>query len=240
MEMETFEIIDYGDSAVLVEVSKVVTEDAWSKIHGLAKALAREKIAGITTIYPTYTTILIVFNCLVTDRAILKKHIRKFIENTSCITNTDAKTGERYRLPVVFGGEWGPDLPFVVEHLGIPEEEVIRRFCAGYRKILTFATFCGFLMQGAPFEKRIPRCKIPHTKVLGGCVEVAGNKTAFIPVTTSSGWRVIGHCPVKVIDLDSMPPVPYNPGDYIEFFPIREEEQSQYEGKTIYEMKVTS
>lgn len=239
MNLGSYELLDYGDSAILIEFSKVVTDEAWSKVHWLAKALSREEIPGVTTIYPTYTTILMSFNCLSTDRDSLKKYITDYIGRADYPAE-GAAAGARYRFPVVFGGEWGPDLPFVAEHLGVSEETVIQTFCADFRKILTFATFGGFLMEGPTFSKKIPRRKSPHTEALGGMVEVAGDKTAFIPVTTSTGWQIIGHCPIQVINLEKMPFVPYQPGDCIEFFPIREDEKAAYEKKTIDEMKVNS
>ena len=240
MGLGTYELLDYGDSAFLVEFSKVVTDEAWTKTHWLAKALSKIGLDGVTTIYPTYTTVMIVFNCLFVDREALKQRIRDFVETADYTPGANGNSGNCYRLPVVFGGAYGPDLPFVSECLGITPEEVVRIFCDGFRKMLTFATFGGFLMEGPPFGKNIPRCKSPHTEVPGGMVEVAGDKTAFIPVTTSTGWQVIGHCPVQIIDLEQMPLVPYQPGDYVEFFSIREDEQGEYEKKTICEMKVTT
>ncbi len=239
MKLGSYELLDYGDSAILIEFSKIVTDEAWSKVHWLAKALSREKIPGVTTIYPTYTTILINFNCLLTDRIVLKQYLTDYLIYAEYPV-AGAAAGARYRFPVVFGGEWGPDLPLVAEHLGTSEESVIQIFCADFRKILTFATFGGFLMEGPMYSKKIPRRKSPHTEAPGGMVEVAGDKTAFIPVTTSTGWQIIGHCPIQVINLDKMPFVPYQPGDCIQFFPIREDEQAVYEKKTIDEMKVMS
>lgn len=238
MKLDMFTIIDYGDSAVLVEFSKTFTEEAWEKAHFLAKLLGKQQIKGVREIYPTYTTVLLTFNCLVTDHHIIKAIINEVIDNAPDSGEADAEPGRYYRLPVLFGGQWGPDLPFVASHLGISEREVVSTFCGGFRKIFTFATFCGFLMEGAPFTERIPRMKSPRTQVPGGYVAVAGDQTAVVPVTSPSGWQTIGHCPVKIIDLGAAPPVPYKPGDYIEFFPIKEEEQSLYAGKTIQEMKV--
>jgi len=232
------EIINYGDSAILIEFSKIFTEEAWKNAHGLARLLRQRKIDGILEIYPTYTTVLITFNCLITDHSTIKKIVNEIMESAADSKQLEVEPSQYYRFPVIFGGQWGSDLPFVAEHLGLLEDEVIKTFCSGFRKIFTFATFGGFLMEGAPFAEKIPRLKSPHTQVLGGYVAVAGNQTAFVPVTSPSGWRTIGHCPLKVLDLGAMPPVPYNPGDYIEFFPISEEEQSLYSEKTIHDMKV--
>lgn len=238
MKLEKAEIIDYGDSAVLVEFSKVFTQEAWEDAHWLAKLFSQKQIKGVTEIYPTYTTVLIVFNCLLTNHHTIKIAVDEIIKSPDYLEKNNQVIGQRYRLPVIFGGEWGTDLPFVAAHLGISEDEVVSKFCAGFRKIFTFATFCGFLMEGAPFTKKIPRCKSPHTQVPGGYVAVAGDQTAFVPMTSPSGWQTIGHCPLKAIDLESTSPVPYKPGDYVEFFPIKEEEQGLYEGKTIHEMRV--
>ena len=239
MQIEKFQIMDYGDSAVLVEFSKTFTQEAWQKAHQLAKLLRGQGIKSILEIYPTYTTVLVTFNCLITTHCAIKSVINEIMESGAVSGQPDTEIGQYYRLPVLFGGQWGPDLPFVASHLGISENEVISKFCSGFRKIFTFATFCGLLMEGAPFKEKIPRQKIPRTQVPGGYVAVAGDQTAFVPVTSPSGWQTIGHCPIKVIDLEAAIPVPYKPGDYIEFFAIKEEEQRLYEGKTIHEMGVT-
>jgi len=231
-------IIDYGDSAILIEFSKTFTEEAWEKAHNLAGLLRQSKIDGLLEIYPTYTTVLITFNCLITDHYTIKTIVNAIMEGSTDSKQPEAKKGQYYRFPVIFGGKCGSDLPFVAEHLGTSEAEVIKTFCSGFHKIFTFATFGGLLMEGAPFAEKIPRLKTPHTQVPGGYVAVAGNQTAFVPVTSPSGWRTIGHCPLKVLDLEAMPPVQYNPGDYIEFFPITEEEESLYSEKTIQDMKV--
>lgn len=238
MKIPNNEIIDYGDSAILIEFSKTFTEDAWENAHGLARLLRQHEISGVLEIYPTYTTVLITFDCLITDHNAIKEIVHEIIESRAELKKFEVGSRQYYRLPVVFGGQWGTDLPFVAAHLGIAEEAVIQTFCSGFRKIFTFATFGGCLMEGAPFTEKIPRLKSPHTQVPGGYVAVAGNQTAFVPVTSPSGWRTIGHCPIQVLDLEVLPPVSYNPGDYIEFFPITEEEQGLYAEKTMQDMKV--
>ncbi|MDU4961437.1 MAG: carboxyltransferase domain-containing protein [Sporomusaceae bacterium] len=238
MKLDAFTMIDYGDSAILVEFSKVFSEEAWKKAHYLAKRLEARRLRGITEVFPTYTTVLVVFNPLITDNHEIKAQVGDIAAAAAAPEDTPAQSCPHYRLPVLFGGEWGPELPFVASHLGISEQALIASFCDGFRKIITFATFCGFLMEGAPFKERIPRMTSPRTQVPGGYVAVAGNQTAVVPVTSPSGWQTIGHCPVRIIDLEAAPPVPYKPGDYIEFFPITAAEQALYAGKTIHEMRV--
>lgn len=69
MNLGSYELLDYGDSAILIEFQgcnrRSLEQGALA-----CKGFKPGRGPGVTTIYPTYTTILMSFNCLVADERI--------------------------------------------------------------------------------------------------------------------------------------------------------------------------
>jgi KipI family sensor histidine kinase inhibitor len=125
----------------------------------------------------------------------------------------------------LYGGEFGPDLPFVAEHNGLSINEVIRFHSGTIYPVYMLGFSPGFVyLGGLPEEIATPRLPTPRTLVPTGSVAMAGRQTGVYPIATPGGWRLIGRTPLKLFDPQRDPPTLLRVGDQVRFVPMSEEE----------------
>lgn len=231
-------MLDYGDSGVLVEFAESFSEEAWVKAHSLASQVRECGIKGVTGVIPTYASVLFCLDPLITDPETVEFEIKKLF---GTLDRYEKIQGERrcFKIPVLYGGEWGPDLSVVATELGISEEEVIDQHISKRYPIRCIGSPVGEPLMSAPqFPGNVPRRETPRTKIPPGSVAVAGKQTTIYTLESPGGWQLIGQSPIQFVDMFRNPPVPYHPGDYFEFFRIEEKEWQDYSRMRIDEMLV--
>ena len=69
-----------------------------------------------------------------------------------------------------------------------------------------------------------PRLENPRTKIKAGSVGIGGSQTGIYSVEAPGGWRIIGHTPIKLYDIEREEPVLFRAGDYLKFVSVSEKE----------------
>lgn len=133
-------------------------------------------------------------------------------------------------IPVLYGGEVGPDLEYVAKHHGISPEEVIQIHSKNDYLVYMIGFAPGFPYLGG-LDERIatPRKKTPRLQIAAGSVGIAGNQTGVYPLETPGGWQIIGRTPRKLFLPNQSPPTLLQSGDTIRFVPITPEEYKVYQ-----------
>lgn len=220
--MNNAKILLAGDSAISVEFGQEIQLEINNKVTALAMLLEKESIAGITELVPTYCSLLIHYDPLTIDFDGLTEFVMKCLGKLD-----DIKMPEKcvVEIPVVYGGEYGPDLAEVARISGLPEDEVIRRHCAPEYPIYMLGFVAGFPYLGG-MDKSIaaPRKKSPRLKIASGSVGIAGEQTGIYSVESPGGWQIIGRTPLKLYDSQREKPILLSAGQYIKFCPITESE----------------
>jgi KipI family sensor histidine kinase inhibitor len=227
------EIFESGDSALRVVASSADTEANWSTVHSLGQWLESAEVDGVHGSVPTYDSLLVEFDPGVTSarqvRAFVLLGLRQ-LENSGA----PARTPREFSVPVVYGGEYGPDLERVAEHEQLSVEEIIALHTAKSYVIRCLGAPAGSpMMDGPDFPLPVPRLKDPRLSVPAGAVAVAGRQAVIAPAVAPGGWCVIGQTPLTVLDASSEPLVPYLPGDRLTFRQIQPEEFAEYAGKKL-------
>lgn len=126
-------------------------------------------------------------------------------------------------IPVIYGGDYGPDLKTVAEHCGMTPKQVVERHAAG-RYVVYFLGFQpGFPYLGGLDEALFtPRRAEPRVQVPAGSVGIGGNQTGIYPLSTPGGWQLIGQTSLALFQPTQTPPVLLRPGDRVRFIPQRE------------------
>lgn len=211
-----------GDNAIVVEFGDTISLAINSKVIALSEAISRAKIHGVEELVPTYRSLLIRYNPSATTYRQLSIHIKK-IEKELHGTNAKAK-GKKVIIPVVYGGEYGPDLTYVAQYHNISEEQVITLHSKTEYHVYMIGFVAGFPYMGeVPDEIATPRLEKPRLKVPAGSVGIAEKQTGIYPCEAPGGWRIIGRTPLKLFDPQEQPPALLIPGDTVKFKPISEE-----------------
>ena len=221
MEFEP-RLLPAGDQAILIEFGAEINPTMNRLVHACTQKAKKNMIPGIRELIPAYCTILVYYDPFILSFSDTISWIREMISRGVSVPESPATVKE---VPVVYGGEYGPDISFVAEHNRISVPEVIRYHTKGNYLVYLLSFSPGFAAMGiVPKEIQAPRLPSPRIKVPAGSVGIGGLQTGVYPVESPGGWRLIGRSPLRLFDLDKNPPTYLQAGDYVHFYPISEEE----------------
>jgi len=231
LECVSFRVADCGDAAVRVSALGGTAESQWQSVQHLADALTAADIPGLYGVVPTYESVLVEFDCALTDHdeiTVLVSTVAEEIRHG--VVGRPAPRS--FRVPVVYGGDRGPDLLFVADFLGISTGDVVALHTAKPFTIRCLGAPAGSpMMDGPDFTAPIPRLVVPRTTAPAGVVSVAGSQAVIAPAASPGGWQIIGQTPLTLLDLDRTPFICYRPGDTVQFFPITERDWDIHAGR---------
>jgi KipI family sensor histidine kinase inhibitor len=215
--------LPFGDSALLVEFGNTIDPETNQKVISLDRMIQKTKIEGVEELVPTYRSLLIRYNPLKTDYETLVSHV-KTLENT--LKKAKLKTESRnIVIPVVYGGEYGPDLEYVAERHGLTREKVVELHSERQYRVYMIGFVAGFPYLGEVTDEiSTPRLETPRLRVPAGSVGIAEKQTGVYPCEAPGGWRIIGKTPLKLFNPSWQPPTLLKPGDAVRFKPISETE----------------
>ncbi|KAA8999915.1 5-oxoprolinase subunit PxpB [Affinibrenneria salicis] len=126
-------------------------------------------------------------------------------------------------IPVVYGGDQGPDLAWVAQHHDMSEHQLVECHSAAQYVVYFLGFQPGFAyLGGLPENLHTPRRAEPRIQVPAGSVGIGGGVTGIYPLATPGGWQLIGRTSLALFTPDTMPPTLLRPGDNIRFVPQRE------------------
>lgn len=211
-----------GDRGLLLEFGDEISAEIHEKVRRMTLAIQAESIEGLIETVPTYRSLLVLYNPLILPVDELEKRLIRLEEELKQTSFPDPKLT---KIPVLYGGAYGPDLEGVARHLQISPEEVVRLHCSKPYFIYMIGFMPGFPYMGElPDTLITPRLKTPRLSVPAGSVAIAQKQTGIYPMESPGGWQIIGQTPIKLFDPEKDPPALLQMGDLVQFFPIREKE----------------
>lgn len=104
-------------------------------------------------------------------------------------------------IPVVYGGESGPDLESLCDELGITAEEFVALHTGGEYCVDMVGFTPGFAFIGGLDERlNVPRHEQPRQRVAAGSVGVADGRTGIYALPSPGGWKIVGRTPKKLFE----------------------------------------
>jgi len=176
---------------------------------------ALQGVRGILNLHPGYASILVDFDPRLLDHASAAALLRERLAVHQDDSSPQTRANE---IPVIYGGEFGPDLADVARHTGLSPERVIELHSAAEY----FVYFVGFstcfpYLGGLPPELATPRLGAPRKHVPVGSVAIGGAQAGIYPLASPGGWRLIGRTPVRLFDPEAVPPPLLRMGDRVRF-----------------------
>jgi inhibitor of KinA len=221
-----------GDRGLLVEYGGMIHPDINRKVRVVTLALEMQKPDGVIEVIPSYRSLLIIYDPMKTDLAALTEMLESL---EGRLDKLEIPAPRAVEIPVLYGGDYGPDIEFVARFHGLSEDEVIRIHSGAVYQIYVMGFTPGFAYLGGLAERlHTPRLETPRALVRAGSVGIANNQTGIYPVDSPGGWRLIGRTPVKPFDPSRKNPFLYRAGDLIKFTPTSESEYNRIsEGGTV-------
>lgn len=214
-----------GDRGLLVEYGDSIDPAVNTKVRSMAIVIGQDSPEGVIETVPSYRSLLLVYDPAITNPAKLKKELRTLEAGLAEITIPPPDTVD---IPVCYGGDFGPDIEYVVEVHDLTVKEIIQLHCEPEYLIYMVGFTPGFPFLGGLSEKLYtPRLETPRILVPEGSVGIANNQTGIYPVASPGGWQLIGRTPIKLFAPGRSNPFLYQAGDRIKFRPISPEEYSR-------------
>jgi inhibitor of KinA len=207
-----------GDSAMVVEFEERIDAAVNARAVALAESIESMRIQGLRDVVPTYRSVAVYFDPLRTDvDALLTRLERSAGEAPTAVDANDAPI----RIPVCYGGEFGPDLEEIARIAGMTESEAIALHTAPIYRVYMLGFLPGFAYMGTVDPKiAAPRRPIPRIKVPAGSVGIAGSQTGIYPSDSPGGWQLLGRTPFKAFALERSEPFLLKAGDAVQFYSI--------------------
>ena len=212
-----------GDSSLIIELGNEISPIINYNLKKITDYLDSLKHPAIKDLLPTYRSVIVYYDPLL----ITFEELKDIVEKNCKIDDTNVDSMKKFivEIPVLYGGEYGPDIENITTHNNLSIEEVIKVHTSGEYLVYMLGFTPGFPYLGG-MDKRIatPRLKTPRTKIPGGSVGIAGEQTGVYPIESPGGWQLLGRTPLNFFDPNNEKPFLINAGEYIKFVQISEEE----------------
>ncbi len=221
------ELYDVAEGAAVVEYPDATETDANRAAVALGEQMLSAPREGLCDAVPGARTLALFFDPAALGRETLRHEVA-----ARSVSPAPSPPGRVVSIPVLYGGEMGPDLPELASRAGLAPEELARRHADGEYT----AAFLGFApgfayLTGLDPVLHAPRLVTPRPRVPPGSVAIGGPYTGVYPAATPGGWNLIGRSPVRLFDEDAEPPALLRAGDRVRFEPIALARFSVLEGE---------
>jgi 5-oxoprolinase (ATP-hydrolysing) subunit B len=210
------QLLPCGDGALVVQFGEEIDPALNARVLAL-DARAAQGLPGVIETVPTYRSLLVHYDPTVTDYRTLGDAL---LAMSADLRETPAE-GRLWRIPVVYGGEFGIDLESVAAHHGITTNELIRRHSAPTYRVYMMGFLPGFAyLGGLDPSIAISRRESPRLKTPAGTISIGGIQALVASIEAPSGWHLLGRTPVRNFMAERDPVFILDAGDRVKFEPI--------------------
>ena len=225
-----FRVLPLGDSAITIEFGNEIDPLINARAIAFAKAVVDQGWYGILDVVPTYRSVIVFFDPLQWSSSGLAKKLNVLPRPQP---NKTGSNGTLHEIPVLYGGEWGPDLEEVATFAGLTPAQAIELHASTHYRVYMLGFSPGFPYLGlVPEPLAMPRRSTPRTKVPAGSVGIADRQTGIYPSATPGGWRLIGRTPISICRKTGSTPFLLRPGDSVQFKSIDRDEFNRLSRET--------
>lgn len=209
-----------GEAALLVYLGQGIDFALNCRVRALARRLTERPLPGVREVLAAYHCLQVQFDPLLTDHQEMSAWVER---QRRLLPQGKAQAGRRVELPVVYGGQAGPDMDYVARQTGLSPKEVIRRHGAVDHPCYVMGFTPGFpYLGGLDPSLAVPRMDSPRLDNPPGSVALAGGQTGVYPLGGPGGWWVIGRTPWLMYDPRRDPATLMEAGDVVRFVPSQE------------------
>ncbi|WP_323701702.1 allophanate hydrolase subunit 1 [Staphylococcus cohnii] len=215
-------IYSQGDQAIVVSIEKEVSKDLTDDLLALKTYLVNKNYPFITEIVPTESDMMICYDA----RDMIKHHnikspflyMKALLQSVQLEIKHVEETSEPIQIPVVYGGEFGPDLASLLKY-----------YKMGFDKFVKLHTNSNFFVSMMGYSPGFPyltgmdkRLFVNHTGgkkafIPAGSVIIEGKKAGITTIDTYGDWLVIGYTPVELFNPHQTDFTTLKLGDNVQF-----------------------
>lgn len=206
-----------GERAVVLELEPPVSLESQQRIWGLSQRL--HAYASVLEVIPGMNNITLILRDPQQSALDAIERLQRWWEESEA----QLPESRQVEIPVIYGGESGPDLTVVAEHAALTPRQVVELHSSSDYVVFFIGFQPGFPYLGGLDQRlHIPRRAEPRVAVPAGSVGIGGSQTGVYPLASPGGWQLIGQTRTALFDPLQQPPTLLRPGDRVRFVPQQE------------------
>lgn len=206
-----------GDCAVTIEFGDSIDETVNARVLALDRSIGAGPPAGVVETVPTYRSLLIHYDPLVTSYDTLAGQCLALARGAGAVPHC----GRLLEIPVCYEAGFGVDIAEVASTLGLSVADVIDLHTAPLYRVYMLGFQPGFAYLGGLAPRlSLPRRTTPRFGARAGTISIAAGQCAVHSVDGPSGWHWIGRTPLAIYKAGDTPAFLLEPGDRIRFVPV--------------------
>ena len=211
-----------NEETIMIYFEQQIDPSTFKEVQKVEKYIKDQQHEAIIEVIPSYRAIMLHID--ITKQSLVKVVNELNLEQLNKLDfDENLNKVKIINLPVLYGGNYGPDIQEVAKHNQLSIEEVIKLHTENTYLIYMLGFMPGFPFLGGLNSKlATPRREEPRTSIPAGSVGIANNQTGLYPKQSPGGWQIIGRTPITVFDILRTPMCLYESGDYIKFYSIDE------------------
>lgn len=210
-------ILPSGDTALIVEFGRSIDPAVNRQVLALDRTVASEAIAGVIETIPTYRSLLVHYDPVQVGFAALSETLLSLAR----LPVPAESVVRRWRVPVVYGGDYGADLDDVARAHHISTSEVIAKHTGSEYRVAMIGFTPGFAyLSGLDPAIATPRRESPRTETPPGTISIGGVQACVQCLAAPSGWHLLGRTPVRTFHPHRDPVFLMEPGDAVSFHAV--------------------
>ena len=159
-----------GDSALVVELGTHIDRTLNDRVLRLNTTVRAARIAGIVETVPTFRSLMVQYDPLVTDNTAVRTAIEHLLDDQ----HDTPRTRKLWRIPACYAAPHGPDLAEVAQRTGLAAAEVVRLHSERRYHIYMVGFSPGYPYMGDLVEQlTLPRRTDPRVRVPRGSIAIA-------------------------------------------------------------------
>ena len=229
-------INDASENSIIVYFGSETSDSISNQINAFCIHMKTNYQTYIIDLISSYASVLLIFDVPNISHSEIKRIVRASLAKLEKSSKKSGVSEEKQviTLPVLYGGENGPDLSKIAKNAGISEREVISIHESKPYLVYAIGFAPGFAYLGEVDPKiASPRLETPRQMVPKGAVAIADRQTAVYPAESPGGWNIIGICPIPMFNSLSPPYMPVSVGDTVKFESIDENQFDKIQEKLL-------
>ena len=206
-----------GERAVVLELEPPISLESQQRIWGLNQRL--QSYTDVLEVIPAMNNITLILRDPQQSALDAIERLQRWWEESEA----ELPASRLVEIPVIYGGEYGPDLVVVAEHAALTPGQVVELHSSSDYVVFFVGFQPGFpYLGGLDPRLHIPRRAEPRVAVPAGSVGIGGSQTGVYPLASPGGWQLIGQTRTALFDPRQQPPTLLRPGDRVRFVPQQE------------------
>lgn len=229
-------INDASENSIIVYFGSETSDSISNQINAFCIHMKTNYQTYIIDLISSYASVLLIFDVPNISHSEIKRIVRASLAKLEESSKKSGVSEEKQviTLPVLYGGENGPDLSTIAKNAGISEREVISIHESKPYLVYAIGFAPGFAYLGEVDPKiATSRLETPRQTVPKGAVAIADRQTAVYPAESPGGWNIIGICPIPMFNSLSPPYMPVSVGDTVKFESIDENQFDKIQEKLL-------